>query len=82
MIKIPLIPLVPIKEDAEGRYVTIFLSKLPTYKRNWRCSNCGWLVFQYRGEIGLVIESGVIPEGKSLIEVRCHRCKLTHRVIM
>jgi len=76
------VPLVPVKENLEGQFVTIFLSKFPDYKQNWRCRNCGWLVFQYEAGVGLIMDGGVAPEGKRFTETRCQRCKLTHRVIM
>lgn len=76
------VPLIPIKEDASKRVVTVFLTNRKTEKRNFRCSACGWVVAQIEAEIGLIIDADEVPRGHSSIDVKCRRCNLTVRFLL
>lgn len=75
-------PLLPINNDGTGSYITIFLTSQKTsFKKNFRCVNCGKLIFQYDSEIGLIVDSGEHPLSKALFETICHRCNTIYRIL-
>ena len=71
---------VPIRGSWEGRVISVFLSK-GKEKHNWRCNECGRIIFQYTGEPTFIFDGAVIPEEKATIDARCNRCKVIYRVI-
>lgn len=74
--------MLPIRETREGECITVFFTPLKTgEKRNFRCLNCGKLLFQYESEIGLIIDSAEVPENKGPIDSRCPRCHLIYRLL-
>ena len=75
-------PLEPLIQSGVDRYITVFLIPYKTGdKRNFRCVNCGKIVFQYESEVGLIIDSSETPRGKAPIDAMCHRCKLIYRIL-
>ena len=75
------IDLVPIRAENIDRIISVFLSKAIIGKHNFRCSECGKIVFQYTREVGLIFDGAAIPEEKAEIDVMCHRCKIIYRVM-
>jgi len=75
------IDFVPIRGDWDGRIITVFLSE-GTGKHNWRCNECGKIVFQYTGNPEFVFDGATIPEDKATIDALCHRCKIVYRVFV
>ena len=74
------IDFTPIREDWSGRIVSVFLSR-GKEKHNWRCFECGKILFQYTGEPGFIFDGAIISEERAEINILCHRCKLLYRVI-
>ena len=64
------------------RYLSVFLTPFPVGEiRNFRCVNCGKLLFQYESEVAAVMDSPDKPKSKPSFEVMCHRCRVVYRVI-
>jgi hypothetical protein len=80
--QISSIPLVPVREDASERVVTVFLTHYNEGKRNFRCIACGWVVAQIEAGIGLIIDGDQVPKGNSSVDVKCRRCSLTVRFLV
>ena len=74
--------LAPVRSNREGECVTVFFTPIKTGEiRNFRCFNCGRLLFQYESEIGLVVDSADSPKEKGPIHYQCPRCKLMIRAL-
>ena len=69
-----------VRADGEGRIISVFLSR-GKGKHNWRCNECGRIVFQYTGEPSFIFDGAIIPEERAEINILCHRCKICYRVI-
>ena len=64
------------------RYITVFMTPFPVGEiRNFRCINCGKLLFQYESEVAAIIDNSDKPYAKPSFEVMCHRCHVVFRVI-
>lgn len=74
-------PLQPIHGNFAGEVVTVLLDNKPGPKRNFRCLNCGKIVFQFEGGIKKVIMDGAVPLEESPLDNLCPRCKITYRVV-
>ena len=71
-----------IEQCGEGRYITVFLVSFSKFeRRNFRCVNCGKLLFVYDSDIDFIIDSGDCPKKKGKLEVLCTRCRLTYKVL-
>ena len=71
------------EEVKEERTIMVFLTPYKlSVKRNFRCPNCGKLLFKYESEIAMMIDREVAPEGKAGSEHYCTRCTATVKVIM
>ena len=76
------IPLIPLIQDASHRYITILLQPYNTgEKRNWRCCNCGNIIFQYEMSEGIAVDADLTPEDSHLLTLKCKRCKMFHKVL-
>ncbi len=75
------ISFTPLKSEGAGRIISVFLSKTIIGKHNFRCVECGKILFQYTKEIGLIFDGAAIPEEKAEIDVMCHRCKVIYRAL-
>ena len=75
------IDFVPIRAEGEGRIISVFLSG-GKGKHNWRCNECGKIIFQYTGEPDFIFDGAAIPEEKATIDALCHRCKVIYRVFV
>lgn len=73
--------LAPFIVNGQNRIVTVFLKPGGQGKHNFRCIECGKIVFQYTGEASHVFDGAVIPSEKTTIDAMCHRCKIIYRVI-
>lgn len=72
----------PVREDGSSRFITVFLGKRNSkVRKNWRCINCGRIVFQYNGDIELIYDGAMKPEEASDIDIMCPRCKVVYRVL-
>jgi len=72
----------PTRSNREGEFITIFLTPFKTgLKRNFRCLNCGKLLFQYESDVALVVDSGEHPEGRGPINYQCSRCRLMYLIL-
>jgi len=81
-IDTPTEPLTPVVKNMVNKTITIFLTPFPTKgKMNWRCPNCGKIVFQYNSEVSLVVASSEMPKNSTPIDIMCRRCHLMHRVL-
>jgi len=73
--------LLPVRHEAEGETCTIFLTKNDGLIRNYRCNNCSRLVFQYQGNVALVVDNGDGPNGTGSSFHQCPRCSIMYRLI-
>ena len=74
--------LVPVVSEGGERNIVIFLTGFPSGEiRNWRCNNCGKLLFQYESEVGAVMDGGDKPTMKPSLRVMCHRCRIIFWVV-
>lgn len=75
-------PLPPIEENNAGRFITVLLMPFPDSPlRNFRCTNCGKLLFQYMAEIEKIVDSPDVPARSGHSEHFCQRCHLTYKVL-
>ena len=76
------IPLIPLIQDASHRIITVFLTPYNSGEiRNFRCTNCGNIIFQYESEIGMVADTNVKPDNSNPIINKCKRCKLKYIIV-
>ena len=62
----------------DERTVTVVLNKKSqTTLQNFRCINCGKLMFQYKNPIQLVFD-GRVYEAERPIKLPCYNCKVTY----
>ncbi|KKK47306.1 hypothetical protein LCGC14_3156540 [marine sediment metagenome] len=73
--------LVPERAIETGRIVTLFLRE-GKEKRNFRCLNCGKLIFKYTGELDQVFDGAIKNTEEPTIDTICSRCKIIYRVFM
>ena len=74
--------ITPVREDGSMRFITVFLGRRNhKIRRNWRCVNCGRIVFQYNGDIELIYDGATEPMDVSDTDIMCNRCKIIYRVI-
>lgn len=74
--------LIPIRKSREGECITIFFTPFKTGEvRNFRCLNCGKLMFQYESDVALIVDSADSPKEKGPIDYQCSRCKLMYRLL-
>lgn len=63
-------------------YVVVFMShKRFGSLRNFRCTNCGLLVFQYDDTIQAISDGGELPPIASFFDKMCPRCKFVFRIV-
>ena len=72
---------VPVRAVNERRIISVFLLE-GNGKHNFRCSECGKIVFQYTGDIEAIFDGAVMPEEEAVIDTLCHRCKIIYRVFV
>ena len=73
--------LQPVINDLEGVSIGVFLTyRQSGIKRNFRCPFCAKLVFQYEGDLVLLMESSDKPTAGST-EHLCTRCRVTYRIL-
>jgi len=71
---------VHIKEDR--RVISVFLKKNENRKKsNFHCIGCGYIRFQYGGDIDSIFDGAAISEDKAEIDVLCKLCGLLYRVM-
>ena len=73
-----------LKQDFPYRTVGISLGKHDheSEPRLFRCINCSRIVFQYAEDDLLFIMDGVpIVETENAIDIKCHCCKITYKVM-
>ena len=71
----------PIIQDGSSRIVVVFLlNNNDNFKKNFRCSNCGKIVFQYAGAVAGIFD-GSRPIQNQDMDVLCGRCKIMYRVV-
>ena len=76
------VPLIPLIQDASNRIITVFLTSYNSgEKRNFRCTNCGNIIFQYENEIGMVADASIKPNHSNPIIIKCKRCKLKYIIV-
>lgn len=74
--------ITPVREDGSKRFITVFLGRRNhKVRRNFRCPNCGRIVFQYNGDIELIYDGATEPMEKSDLDIMCNRCKIIFRVL-
>lgn len=78
--KIFLKELEVIHVDGRSSLITIFLTSKKTTTKNFRCINCGNLLFQYAADVPLITESES-PDDQCNLEIICERCKTKYRVL-
>lgn len=71
----------PVHKDLKYHTTSVLLYHSEEDTKNFRCNNCGKLLFQYDGKLGSLKDDGAIPENNLSIDVSCHRCKVIYRVI-
>ena len=74
--------LQPVINNLDGVSIGVFLTyKEESPQRNFRCCNCGKLVFQYDGSIGMILESSDKPRSTGFTEHLCTRCRMTYSLL-
>lgn len=74
--------LSPIIQDGSERIIVVFLlNNDDNFKKNFRCCNCGKIVFQYAGDIAGIFD-GARPIESQDIDVMCGRCKIMYRTVL
>lgn len=72
----------PLVHNGQLNYVVVFMShKRHGSLRNFRCVNCGLLVFQYDDQIQALSDGGESPPDGSFIDKMCPRCKYIYRIV-
>jgi hypothetical protein len=62
------------------RSITVVLRKdYRVEKQNFRCNNCGKLLFQYQNPLKLIFD-GRVEDGERPVEVICQNCKIIYMV--
>lgn len=81
-ISSPDAALDPVKFGGEDKSIIVFLSHVRhPFKRNFRCNNCGVILFEYVDRIEAIIDSFDLPKECASTEIVCKRCKLRYKVI-
>lgn len=75
------VDFVPTRGIWEGRIISVFISE-GKGKHNWRCNECGKIIFQYTGNPEHIFDGAVKTEEKATIDALCHRCKIIYRVFV
>jgi hypothetical protein len=75
--------LEPVERINKDHFVCVFLSAVTSEEiRNFRCLECGWVVFQYSNkEVDAIVYGNFKPQDKNSVDVMCSRCKLVYRVV-
>ena len=71
----------PSMIEGKGRTISVFLKRGENLIHNFRCIECGKIVFQYTGDVSYIFDGAVIPKEKATINVLCHRCKILYRTL-
>ena len=75
-------PFIPVKNDGTGESVVVFLSHMKREgKRNFRCMNCGRIIFQYNSQVNAIVDGGDAPYKSAPVDIQCHRCRILFRVV-
>ena len=76
------IGLEKVKIKEPGRIVSIFVNKNEnSLKHNFHCIGCGFLRFQYCGDVGFVFDGAAIPKEKATVDILCKMCRIIYRVM-
>ena len=76
------IHLQKVKLKEPGRIVSIFLEKNEnSLKHNFHCIGCGFIRFQYAGDVGFIFDGAAIPKEKAAIDIMCKMCRIIYRVM-
>lgn len=60
--------------------ITVLLGAfVPDVRKDWHCSNCGRIVFNYYSEARIIIV-GEMREVSRPMDIMCGRCKTIYRV--
>ena len=75
--------LEPVTRDGRDKFVVVFLSHIVTEQlQNYRCNNCGWIVFQHSSKnVAAIVYGAAAPKDKTTLDVQCQRCHTMFRVI-
>ena len=69
-----------VKEDR--RVISIFLEKNENRKKsNFHCIGCGYIRFQYAGDVGFVFDGAAISKERAEVDILCKLCGLMYRVV-
>ena len=72
----------PVIHNGENTSIIVFLSHVKhPFKRNFRCVNCGVILFEYVDEIRAIIDSYDLPKDSASTEIVCKRCKLRYKIV-
>ena len=73
----------PEERNGRGKFTVVFLSEEKSdVIENFRCTNCGWVVFQYSNkEIQSIVYGIAAPEEMNHLDAMCSRCKRIFRVV-
>lgn len=76
------VQLQPERVKYEERIISVFLERNENLvKTNFRCINCGKMIFKYSGDVITVFDGAAIPVEKAEIDVMCGRCKIIYRAL-
>lgn len=77
--------------EAGRTYITVSFGNIIYPKpRNWRCNNCGRLLFVYNAKVVSIVEGKILPEDArepgnvemhKFVDYMCHRCEYVYRCI-
>jgi phage FluMu protein Com len=75
-------PFVPVRVDGADEGIVVFLSHMHREgKRNFRCLNCGKIIFQYNSKVQAIVDGADAPFQSAPVDIQCHRCKILYRVL-
>lgn len=71
---------VEIKEP--GRIVSVFLEKNENLlKHNFHCIGCGYIRFQYSGDVFEIFDGAAISKEKATVDILCKMCRVIYRTM-
>ena len=71
-----------VKLKENRRIISVFLKKNENrMKSNFHCIGCGYIRFQYSGDVVSMFDGPAISEDRAEVDVLCKLCGLMYRVM-
>lgn len=69
-----------VKYDKGERVVSVLLEDGQGITKQFRCTECGFVLFEYKGRQNLIFEGKIFTENAT-IDVMCKSCKSIYRLL-